>query len=48
MRCQYRGVTQSQYNLQVVTNEVKVNLKFQFIENRKIHISKLEDIFKAL
>ena len=31
MRSQYRGVTQSQYNLQVVSNEVKRNFKFAFI-----------------
>ena len=48
MRCQYRGVTQSQYNLQVVTNEGKVNLKFQFIQNRKALHSKTRGYFKAL
>ena len=31
IRCQYRRVTQSQYNLQVVSNEVKRNFKFLYL-----------------
>ena len=41
MGCQYRGVTQSQYNLQVVSNEVKRNYKFVFIHYRKSSDSQL-------
>ena len=42
MRCQYRGVTQSQYNLQVVSNEVTRNFKFIFIINTKSKDSQLQ------
>ena len=40
MRSQYRGVTQSQYNLQVVSNEVKRNFKFAFMKSKgsQLHI----------
>ena len=41
MRSQYRGVTQSQYNLQVVSNEVKRNFKFAFIDYMKSKDSQL-------
>ena len=41
MRSKYRGVTQSQYNLQVVSNEVKRNFKFAFIDYMKSKDSQL-------
>ena len=46
MRSQYRGVTQSQYNLQVVSNEVKRNFKFIFIKSKDTQLHKARIVLK--